>query len=117
MIVDEERSDADADTKADERCCHNSTSRSDIDDGWVVLRHIDNLRIGWLNRVYGLTGGLLDIDLLLRVAAQSSRGVGLRAETLDGGGYFGLIGCDCLTDCCVVIDVFRHHLEHCWKGD
>jgi hypothetical protein len=60
---------------------------------------------------------LLHINLLLRIAAQGSRGIGLRAETLDGRCYFGLIGCDGLADCSVVVDVFGHHLEHSWKGD
>jgi hypothetical protein len=117
MIVDEKCSDTDAYAEADERGCHDAAGWSDIDDGWVVLRHVDNLRIGGLNFVYGLAGGLLDINLLLRIAAQGSGGVGLRAETLNGRGYFGLIGCDCLTDCRVVVDVLGHHLEHCRKGD
>jgi hypothetical protein len=117
MVVDEECSDAYAYTKADERRCHDAAGWSDVDDGWVVLRHIDNLRIGRLNGVDRLTGGLLDVNLLLRIAAQGSRGVGLRAETLDGRGYLGLIGCDGLTDCRVVVDVFGHHLEHGGKGD
>jgi hypothetical protein len=117
MVVDEKGSDADAYTEADERGRHDAPGWSDIDDGWVVLRHINYLRIGGLNRVYGLTRGLLDINLLLRVAAQGSGGVGLRAETLDGRSYFRLIGCDSLTDCGVVVDMFGHHLEHCRKGD
>jgi hypothetical protein len=117
MIVDEESSDADAYAEADERRCHNTAGRPDIDFGWVVLRHVDNLRIGRLNFVYGLAGGLLDINLLLRIAAQGSGGIGLRAKTLNGRGYLGLVGCDCLTDCRVVIDVLGHHLEHCRKGD
>jgi hypothetical protein len=84
MIVDEKRSDADAYAEADERRCHNTAGRPDIDFGWVVLRYVDNLRISGLNGIDGLTGGLLDINLLLRIAAQGSGGIGLRAKTLNG---------------------------------
>jgi hypothetical protein len=118
MIIGDKSTDTDADAEADEGRCHNGAcSWPDVDNCWVVLRHVDNLRVGGLNDVYGLTRGLLHLNLLLLIAAQSSRRVGLRAQALDGGGDFGLIGRNRLPDRRVVIDVLRHHLEHGRKGD
>jgi hypothetical protein len=83
-VADQQSPDADANPEGDERCRHDGAGTwSDIDDSGVILRHVDNLRVGGLNRVYGLTRFLLYLNLLLRSAAQGSRGIGLRTETLD----------------------------------
>jgi hypothetical protein len=118
MVIGDKSADTDAYTEGDQRCCDNGArSWPDVDDRWIVLRHVDNLWVGGLNDICGLTGGLLHLDLLLLIAAQGSRRIGLRAQPLDGRCDFGLIGGNRLPDRCVVIDVLRHHFEHRRKRD
>lgn len=81
------------------------------------MRDVDDLRLGRLNDVDGLTGDLLDLDGLLLVGAEGSCGVGLAAEALDGCGDFLLVGRHRLADCGVVVDVVRHHLKDGGEGD
>ena len=83
-VVDQQSPDADANPEGEERCRHDrSRTWSDVDDSGVILRHVNYLRVRGLNRIYGLARFLLYLNLLLRSAAQGSRGIGLRTETLD----------------------------------
>jgi hypothetical protein len=113
LVARDQSSDTNTDTEGDKRRCHNSarTWRS-VDHRRVVLRDIDHLRIGRLNHIDRLTGNLLDLDLLLFIAAQRSRGVGLGAQTLDGGSYLRLVGVHSLPNRRVIVNVIRHHLDH-----
>jgi hypothetical protein len=93
LIVGEQDADADTDSEGDERGRDDGAGAGrSVDDGGIVLRHVNDLRIGRLNDVDGLAGDLLDFDLLLLIAAERSGGVGLGAEALDRGGHLCLIG-------------------------
>jgi hypothetical protein len=73
LVIGDEESDADAYSEGDERGCYDSAGAGgDVDDGGVVLRDVDDLRLGGLNDVDGLIGDLLDFDLLLLVGAEGS---------------------------------------------
>ena len=60
----------------------------------------------------GAAGSLLHLDLLLRSAAQCTRRVGLRPQTLDGRRHLALIRRDRRADRRIVVDILRHHLDH-----
>jgi hypothetical protein len=64
------------------------------------LYHIDSLRACPLHN-----------NRLLRVRAQSSRGISLGAKALDGIGNRGLICRHGLANRCIVVDIVRHHLQ------
>jgi hypothetical protein len=59
-----------------------------------------------------LIGLLLHLDLLLLGAAQRSGVIRLGAQPLDRGSHLRLIGNHSLPNCRIVVDIFRHHLEH-----
>ena len=118
MVIGYQESDADAYSEGDERGCDDGAGAGgDVDDGGVVLRDVDDLRIGRLNDVDGLIGDLLHLNLLLLVGAEGSCGIGLAAQALDGSGHLGLVGRHRLANGGVVVDVVRHHLEHGGEGD
>jgi hypothetical protein len=81
------------------------------------LRDVDDLRIGGLNDVDGLTGDLLNLNRLLLIGAECTCGIGLTAQALDGGSDFCLVGRHRLADGGVVVDVVGHHLKHGGEGD
>lgn len=117
-VINQQSPYADADSEADERRRHNGTRTwSSVDHRRVILGYVNDLWVYGLNGVYGLTIGLLHINLLLLVAAQGARSIGLRAQPLDRGGYLGLIGRDRLSNRGVVVDVLCHHLQHSREGD
>ena len=89
--------------------------RANVNDGGIILRHIDYLRAGRLDHVDRRASGLLDFHLLLLVGAQGTRGVGLRAQALNRGGYYSLIRRKGLPDGGVIVDVLRHHLQYLRK--
>ena len=73
LIVGDEESDTDADSEGDERGRDDGAGTGgDVDDGGVVLRDVDDLRLGGLNDVDGLIGDLLYFNLLLLVGAEGS---------------------------------------------
>ena len=73
LVVGDEESDAYAYSEGDERGCDDGAgARGGVDDGGVVLRDVDDLRLRGLNDVDGLTGDLLYLDLLLLVGAEGS---------------------------------------------
>jgi hypothetical protein len=118
LVVGEQDANADADSEGDERGCDDGAGAGrSVDDGGIVLRHVNDLRIGRLNDVDGLAGDLLDFDLLLLIAAERSGGVGLGPKALDGSSHLSLIGRRGLADRGVVVDVIRHHLKHGREGD
>src|SRR5271168_4532960 len=61
---------------------------SAVDNGWIVLRDIDNLGVGWLDND-GLRRLLDNGDLRTRV--QIAGGLGLRAQGLDRGHDVSLL--------------------------
>jgi hypothetical protein len=118
LVIGYQESDADAYSEGDERGCDDGAGAGgNVDDGGVVLRDVDDLRIGRLNDVDGLIGDLLHLNLLLLVGAKGSSGIGLAAQALDGGSHLGLVGRHRLANCGVVVDMVRHHLEHGGEGD
>lgn len=118
MVVGEEETDADARSEGDERGCYDGAgARRDVDDGGVVLGDVDDLWVGGLNDVDGLIRDLLDLDGLFVVGAERSGGVGLTAQTLDGGSDLCLVSGHGLADGGVVVDVVGHHLEDGGEGD
>jgi hypothetical protein len=118
MVIRNQGSDTDTNSEGNERRRDDSAcARPGIDHGGVILRHIDHLWTGGLNRIDGLASGLLDVDLLLCIAAQRSRGICLGAQTLDGSGYLCLVGRHGFPDGRVVVYVLRHHLEDGGEGD
>jgi hypothetical protein len=83
MVAGDERSDTDTDSEADERCSHDGARTGcGVNHGGVILRDVHNLRVSRLNDVNGLRT-LLHLDLQLLIAAQSSGGIGLRAQPLN----------------------------------
>jgi hypothetical protein len=118
LVVGDQESDADGCSEGDERGCDDGSGGGTcVDDGGVVLRDVDDLRLGGLNDVDGLIGDLLNLNRLLWIGAEGSGGVSLAAQALDGSGDFGLIGGHCLPDGGVVVDVVGHHLKHGGEGD
>ena len=73
LVVGYQRTDSDSCTEGDESCCYDrACAGRSVDDGGVVLRDVDDLRLGGLNDVDGLIGDCLDFDLLLLVGAEGS---------------------------------------------
>jgi hypothetical protein len=73
LVVRDQESDADTYAEGDERGCYDGAcARGDVDDGGIVLRDVNDLRIGRLNDVDGLVGDLLHLNLLLFIAAERS---------------------------------------------
>ena len=73
LVVGDEESDADAYSEGNQRGCDDGAGAGgNVDDGGVVLRDVDDLRIGRLNDVDGLIGDLLHLNLLLLVGAERS---------------------------------------------
>ena len=106
LIIGHQESDADAYSEGDERGCDNGAgARGNVDDGGVVLRDVDDLRIGRLDDIDGLIGDLLHLNLLLLVGAKGSSGIGLAAQALDGCSHLGLVGRHRLANCGVVVDM------------
>jgi hypothetical protein len=94
---------------------HDTGWRSDVNDGWIVDRYINHLRVGRLNYVDRLAGRLLHLHLLLLIALQVPRGVRLVPQSLDRSTHCALIRRKRLPDGGVVVDVLRHHVEHVWE--
>jgi hypothetical protein len=117
LVTRDQSSDPDTNAEGNKRRCHNGarTWRS-VHHRRVILRYVDNLRIGRLNNIHRLAGDLLHLDLLLFIAAQRARGIRLRAQTLDRSSDLSLIGCHGLPNCRVVVNVLRHHLKHAREG-
>jgi hypothetical protein len=67
-LTDQQGRNAYAEAKSDERRGSDAATPR-VDHSWVVLRHVNDLRIGGLNGVDGLARVLLHIHLLLLVAA------------------------------------------------
>ena len=73
LVVGYQRTDSDACTEGDESCCYDcACAGRSVHDGRVVLRDVDDLRLGGLNDVDGLIGDCLDFNLLLLVGAEGS---------------------------------------------
>lgn len=71
LVIRDQESDADTDAEGDERGCYDGAcAGGDVDDGGIVLRDVNDLRIGRLNDVDGLACDLLDLNLLLLIAAE-----------------------------------------------
>lgn len=122
MVINQQRANRDSRSERDYRRGP-AWSRSDIDHGRIVLRHIDDLRTRRLDHVNGLARRrLLHLYLHFRIAAQGARGVGLCTQPLHRGTDGGLIRSESRTDCGVIVHVLRHHVNHlresneCYEG-
>jgi hypothetical protein len=73
------------------------------------------LRIGRLDYVNRLPGGLLHLHLHLLVGAQCARGIRLCAQSLNRIGHRRLVRRKCDADSGVIVDVLRHHRDHLRK--
>jgi hypothetical protein len=71
LVIGYQEPNADAYSEGDERGCDDGAGTgSNVDDGGIVLRDVNYLRIGRLNDVDGLIGDLLHFNLLLLVGAE-----------------------------------------------
>ena len=80
----------------------------DVDDLRVILRHIDDLGIGWLDPD---DVAVLHVDLLV-IVGQHPLGIGLAADQLDGIVDVFLLEVDRLTQAGRPGDVLGHHFDH-----
>jgi hypothetical protein len=115
LVIGDQRPDRDPRAKTDQRSRDHCVRGLDINDGRIILRHINHLRIRRLNYIYRLTGRLLYLYLLLGITTQSARGVGLRAQALNRSRDRCLIRVKSLTDGGVIVNVRRHHVQDCRK--
>jgi len=109
LVAGDHRSNRDSRSKSDQRCGGDVRAGRDVDNGGIVNRDIDNLRICRLDDVDRLTCGLLHFHLILVVAAQCARSIGLSAQTLNRCGNRRLIGRKRVADRGVIVNVLRHH--------
>ena len=79
----------------------------EVDDLWVVLRNIDDLRIRWLDA----DDFILHHDDLLVIVSEHSLGIGFGADQLDGIVDFILLEVDGFPEGGGPGDVLRHHFE------
>jgi hypothetical protein len=78
------------------------------------LRDKHHLRIRGLNDIDRLWTLLYD-DCLLLIRLQCARGVGFRPQPLNGISDCCLISGERLANGGVVVDIFRHHVQHLGK--
>ena len=110
-LVDHQRGNSNSHAETDQRRADDG-GRTNVNDGGIVLRYINDLRIGGLNHIHGLTRRrLLHFHLLLLGGLQCAGCVRVGAQPLDRRGHFALIGGKCSADSGVIIDVLRHHLQ------
>ncbi len=113
LVIGDQRADCDSSPKTDQRSSNHGTgARLDINDGRIILRHINYLRIRRLNYIDGLTSLLLYFHLLLRICAQRARRIGLGAQPLNRSRDGCLICGECLSNGGVIVNVLRHHIQH-----
>ena len=113
LVGNHQRTDADADAKSDHR--RRRRCASDVHHCRIILRHINNLRIGRLNDIHRLSARRLYLHFLLGIGAQCSRFISLRAQTLNRSRYGSLIGEKGIADGGVVVNVLRHHGQNIRK--
>jgi hypothetical protein len=83
-VINQQRTNPDPYPETDQRCRdHGIGGRSNVDDGGIILRHIDDLRVRRLDYVDRLTRRLLYLYLLLCIAAQRAGGVCLSPQPLN----------------------------------
>jgi hypothetical protein len=115
-MVDQQCSYPDPYSKTDQRCGgHCTCTRPDIDHGRIILRHINHLRVYRLDHINWLPRGLLNFHLLFRGATQCARAVSLIPQALNRSRDCSLICSECITNGGIIVDIFRHHLEHLRK--
>jgi hypothetical protein len=83
----------------------------DVDDLWVVLRNIDDLRIRWLDA----DDLFLNHDDLFVVVREHPLGIGLGADQLDGVVDILLLEVDGFAERGCPGDVLSHHRDHIAK--
>jgi hypothetical protein len=110
-LVNHQRRDSNSDAETDQRSADDG-GRTNVNDSGIVLRDVDDLRVGRLNHVDRLTRRrLLNLDLLLLGGLQCAGCVRVGAQPLDRGSHFALIGGKCGANRGVIIHVLRHHLQ------
>ena len=90
---------------------------SPIDNGRIVVRHIDRIGLGRLNDDDLLALLLFLCDLLLLGRRQLVVGIGLRAQPLDGVHHVRLLGQDRVAELLRPVKLRAHHCEDIRRGN